>query len=284
MATSNYSWDMVSQRAEAVREISDEIIDASQRYGSLLLLGSQASGELATSNEPKYLEAAFMHGKYGLMAASDHGLNLSRTLQHDLVLAASPWGIAREILETASQAVCLLDTKIQHTARTNRGACAEIADIDAAIRALGRIGDHRYFSVPDLPSTLALLNAQRNACLQYLRNQSVERPSITDRIAESLGNEWAYSWLSSVAHGNARISLWVASEEVSGSPYLRAGGLPLKFADRLSKEPLQWLAKALWHQSRLFAWNPDETEKFLSDVYDRAGVDGAEKFWNQPNK
>ena len=103
--------------------------------------------------------------------------------------------------------------------------------------------------------------------------------SITDRILDAFNDPAIYSLLSPAAHGNPRLTLVLgAQSEAGGPPHMRTG-LKNEYACEIVLRALDWLARALWTQYRIFGWDWLEKQPILEQAYNRAGLSRESKFW-----
>ena len=260
MSTESIDWESVRVGAEALREICEATNVAMNSYKGARLPNSQASKEELSVVDPgaRFLNNAFIHGSYSLGVAADHGFALYLTLQPEHGLSFAPWGCARQILETTSTCIWLLDPGIDATERTARGAIAELHDLDSARRYFRRVGDNQMVSKYDADAKSLLQRAGMIGIEGRVRK--ARQMNLSKRVELVFGSAVDYSMLSPVAHGNPRISLALGARPEAGTPPHMVTGLSGVGAQWLVVLPKDWIGHSLRNQYQLFGWNSAELE------------------------
>ena len=233
--------------------------------------GSQASKEAQSLDVDKreFLELAFVHGIQGMLGACDHGFALCRALDGSLVLSFSPGTLTRGLMEATTSCLWLLDNNIGASARASRGVDAELSDIKAIQKFQKRAGNHEAES-----SSLA----EREALLSRASKSGIDPTltNITTRVSKTFGSLGVYSLLSSVAHGNRRLPLTLATlDRPTRQRQLPKHIGPLWYVGFSA----EWLGRSLWATCNLFEWNVSEVRLVLEREFDRFGLDTDTRFW-----
>ena len=119
MDVRNALWDEIRQASEALRSLALESDAAMNRYIGNPSAGSTASKELCRFADPSVLQEAYDQGARSLVMACDYALALDRTLSEP-ILSFSPWTCLRQILESCSMCIWMLDTRICPKERATR--------------------------------------------------------------------------------------------------------------------------------------------------------------------
>ena len=249
------TWEEFVEHAEILRLICEGVVLISNRYKGARLPDSKACSEEKEIPAPalRFLDSAFKSGNQSLIAAADHGSSLYRALRSGPMLSFSPWSCAREILEACATTLWLIDENATPFERYSRGFFAELQDVDSAAHYFKRAGDSEMVAKYQADAESLLRSATELGIADRIRHN--RKPNISKRIKETIGDPWLYAMLSPVAHGNPRMSLALATEQVLNEQRIMITGLTVERANWLVRIPAQWIARSFRIQSELFGWD-----------------------------
>ena len=281
MESQGITWTTFVERAAVLGSICDAVVVTSNSYKAAKLSESSAAREEGKVAAPaqRFLDSAFKSGSQQLIAASDHGTSLYRTLRTGPMLSFAPWTSAREVLEACATSLWLLDHCVTPLERYSRGLIAELQDIDSVARYFRRSGDLEMVSKYESDAQTLLHLATELGIEDKVRK--CRRPNISKRIEETIGDSSIYAMLSPVAHGNPRMSLGLGTDQVLKSQSAMITGLTVQAANWLVTVPVRWIARTFWVQSELFGWDVAGIEAMLEREWDRAGFNESSRFWRR---
>ena len=272
------SWQSVVDAAEAVRLICESIDQTANEHKGTWAANSQAASEITSCKDPGMLDVALKNGNLALIVGADYGLSLQRSIVSGEPLAFAPWGNVREVLENAAKCHWLLDSQIGPLERIGRAMVDDLNDIESCLNYSRRSDPGWPGQVHDGDGMIAQMESRRQTVLNSASRLDIDVNkisrawSITDRILDAFNDPAIYSLLSPAAHGNPRLTLALSAQiEAGGPPHMRTG-LKNEYACEIVLRGLDWLARALWTQYRIFGWDWLEKQPILEQAYNRAGL------------
>ena len=288
-------WDLVRQASDALRSVAETSVDEMGRFRDAIVAGSQASMELNGFSNEGILTEAYAKGGRSLVIACDYAFALVRSITEP-VLSYSPWGCTREILESSSMCLWVLDTGIGSSERATRSLDVRRAEIKSAMTYLRKDLKRN----PDQDKIINKMIQDADKRLSHLRKEAravgvrerFDRKtgqrflgfgdkdvSITERIEATVKDPIDYSLLSPATHGDSWATLVLGTRIESVSPPDAISDLPAHYALLMLIKSLEWIAESSWTQHKLLGWSLTGLESVLESEYSRARLKPDTRFW-----
>ena len=293
--TTSFDLRDILQKAEALRSLSSEAEGVRNRNGNEPLPTSPAAMELASSPHAELLEAAYYLGNQAVLVAGDHTLSLHRALTIEPLLTYSVWSAARNILETCSNCVWLLDKNIDPMERITRSLNIRLTAIRDWQTYLRNFMKENPAQAQDITQEISTLDAR----ITNLRNRvgatgileksnkkgkflgwGTGPQSISTRIDFAFkGIGSYYSLLSPASHGTNWALRNLGSHVVMGNSPQEYPDLSPEYALWLIVMAMEWFPKSLWPLCELYGWDLQQLRISLEQLFDHVGMAEHTRFW-----
>ena len=224
-------WSAIQKASEALGQLVTATIAALNRYRASPTASSIASSELGGFADSLVLQEAYDKGSRSLIVACDYAMALGRTFSMP-VLSVSPWACLRQLLESCSMCVWMLDTGVGPEERAVRSLNVQFQENRSKLTFLRKnpASDQadkgelsRLIENANDRATQLRLQAQQLGIKEKLDNSDrflgfgTGPILITDRIERTLKDKvrFDYSLLSPLAHGDTWAVLLLSSEITS---------------------------------------------------------------------
>ena len=151
-------WREIHKASESLASLAQESNAAMDRYRGIPSANAVASGELLRFADPSVLQEAYDKGSRALVVACDYALVLDRSLAES-ILSFSPWTCLRNILESCSMCIWMLDPSIDPVERAIRTLNVQVEE-NRSKRTFLRKGLARNVNSQELTNLIANADAR----------------------------------------------------------------------------------------------------------------------------
>ena len=277
-------WGDIQKASEALGQLATATIAALNRYRASPTASSIASGELGGFADRLALQEAYDKGSRSLIVACDYAMALVRTLSMP-ILSVTPWACLRQILESCSMCIWMLDSSVGPEERAVRSLNVQFQENRSKLTFLQKnsagtpedqAGLSRLIQNANDRATQLRLQAQQLGIKEKLNNRGrflgfgIGPILITDRIERSLKDivSFDYSLLSPLAHGDTWAVLLLSSEIESQSLPRVVFRLDPFHAQILINNSFDSIAKGLRTYCEIFGYASAEYEQVLEPLQD----------------
>jgi hypothetical protein len=277
-----YVFSAIDNLIEEGRKLID------QNY-NLPFPNSIADIEINSFPDKIIIQDAHTRGIISLESAADH-LWAFIDLYKEPAKVFAPLTCARGALESSALAIWLLDPEIKADTRVKRLFSIRYEDLNQQLIIAGveKNSEHKkYYSERlDVIERKAFSLGFSPICNKGKRTGIGQHfPGITELIKTTLGQEYVYRVLSSIAHGDHtylfRAGFQPANTEFKLEPGIEAFVKTIKpeFIFPVAFRSMVSFAKAIWYQARLYGSGRIEVERFLDNLFDRFHAGNNLRFW-----
>ena len=278
-------WREIHKASESLASLAHESNAAMNRYRGIPSANAVASGELLRFADPSVLQEAYDKGARSLVVACDYALALDRTLAEP-ILSFSPWTCLRNILESCSMCIWMLDPSIVPAERATRSLNVQVEENRSKRTFLRKGLARNSASDQELTNLIAKADAREGQLRAQAQQLGIKEKRdkktgarflgfgdgpklITDRIESTLKDTIDYSLLSPLSHGDTWAILVLGTKTKSTSPPHVVSDLSPVHALKMLIDSFDSIARGLRAYYDFYGYDIDEYSKMLGPIDER---------------